>query len=59
MRVGERVPERVRHPADGVDAERVGALPDPLLVRADEVLHHARVVLVDVRQLRQVRACVL
>ena len=57
--VGEFLPERMRHPGDGVHAERRRALVDPLLVCADQVLHHRRVVLVEVGQLRQATAGVV
>ncbi|MNI30186.1 hypothetical protein D3C73_840210 [compost metagenome] len=52
--VDELVPPRMRQPADGVDAQRVYALRGPLQVGPHQVVHHCRVVLVEVAQLGQI-----
>ena len=51
---GEAIPESERLVADRVDAERRRALPDPLPVGADEVVHDGRIVRIEVAELGQV-----
>ena len=52
--VGEGLPERQRLVADGVDPQRIHALPDPVQVGIDQVVHHRWIVGIEVRQLGQV-----
>jgi hypothetical protein len=51
---GECIPERRRHPADGVDAEGVRPLVDPVAVGIDHVVEHRGVPRIEIRELRQV-----
>ncbi|MNV53935.1 hypothetical protein D3C71_1461000 [compost metagenome] len=50
----EFMPPRMRQPANGVDAQCIHALRGPLQIGAGEVVHHRRVVFVEVGQLGQV-----
>ena len=51
---GELLPEGIRHPRDGVDAEGVGALVDPLFVGTRKIIEHGGIGRIEIRQLRQV-----
>ena len=52
--LGECLPERGRHPRDGVDAEGVRALVDPLQVGAAEVVQHCWIGRIEIPELGQV-----
>lgn len=55
----EGMPEAIRHPADGIDAKRIGALLHPLQVCAGQIIQHRRIVFVEVGQFRQAAAGVV
>lgn len=56
--LGKIVPEGIGHMADGVDAQGVGALVQPLRVSTDEIVEHLGAGVVDVRELHQIAGVV-